>query len=711
MEYCLKKPFIIILLFINIFYQALSDKALAQQYTTEDQTSEINNNNKIDKNSDVNQDISPEEISSIIDKFIDLQVHKGPEWHALLYYSNVDLFGIGRYKSEVDGEGFFLSKDGKVNPKSELIATLNAFLRKDKKVVNNIEQYLVCEYPSRFTFLNSIIDISNYTVKLDQCGELQQWLLATQDYTNASIVFAAGFLGSAASMYGHTLLRINQDFSNINNNLLSISVNFGAVVDVENELGIRYILYGIFGGYYGSIAVQPYAQKIREYNNIENRDLWEFELSLTKEEIDFLLLHLWEIRETKFEYYFFDENCSYRILTILKVLRPDLDIGYPFPIITVPLDTVKYLDDEGLIKNTNYRSSIINILYNQSLELPESHQYFIEDLTQGNATVEDSFLQNLDATSQANILEFAYQYIRIQDRDGSEEQRKIYADRALPILIARSKIDAKSNFKDIEVPDNPINGHDTSRFNISYAGNSFNEDIHVPSMNIQLRSALHEATDWETGYLPNMKLKMLDIELRAYNIDISIEDQLFNEIELERLEYIAISSFTPFYAPLFRNKSWSISALSEQDITSANSRSIIHKARGGMGAMLANSQKDLALYGLLGFYTHASSDIQKGYSFGPLSEIGAFSRSFLGQSSLAYEYYLPVLGDNSHRQVLNLKHAINFGPNFQIIAFYKNNIYFNIGNGKDIYFTTGRNDNLNYKTKLEELGLGVHLYF
>jgi len=35
----------------------------------------------------------------------------------------------------------------------------------------------------------------------------------------------------------------------------------------------------------------PYYLKVREYNDMENRDVWEYELNLSPEEIDRLLMH------------------------------------------------------------------------------------------------------------------------------------------------------------------------------------------------------------------------------------------------------------------------------------------------------------------------------------------------------------------------------------------------------------------------------------
>ena len=62
---------------------------------------------------------------------------------------------------------------------------------------------------------------------------------------------------------------------------------------------------------------------------LENRDVWEYELNLEPHEIERLLAHTWELGFTRFDYYFFDENCSYHLLSLLDVARPGVELTDP----------------------------------------------------------------------------------------------------------------------------------------------------------------------------------------------------------------------------------------------------------------------------------------------------------------------------------------------------------------------------------------------
>jgi hypothetical protein len=45
---------------------------------------------------------------------------------------------------------------------------------------------------------------------------------------------------------------------------------------------------GLTGGYYGGFTTKPYYDIINTYNNIENRDIWEFNLNFTPKSLIFL---------------------------------------------------------------------------------------------------------------------------------------------------------------------------------------------------------------------------------------------------------------------------------------------------------------------------------------------------------------------------------------------------------------------------------------
>ena len=93
---------------------------------------------------------------------------------------------------------------------------------------------------------------------------------------------------------------------------------------------------------------------MQKYNHEESRDLWEYHLNLPPEEIPRLLEHLWELNQVRFDYYYLDENCSYRLLELLAVLRPNVDWATDLRFAELPIDTISKVKEQGLIAKVAY---------------------------------------------------------------------------------------------------------------------------------------------------------------------------------------------------------------------------------------------------------------------------------------------------------------------------------------------------------------------
>ena len=64
------------------------------------------------------------DVEEVIQKAQDLKLWEEPYWHTLVHYKPTF---FGHYKSLVDDPEFFCAKNGKTNPRAELMATVRAF--------------------------------------------------------------------------------------------------------------------------------------------------------------------------------------------------------------------------------------------------------------------------------------------------------------------------------------------------------------------------------------------------------------------------------------------------------------------------------------------------------------------------------------------------------------------------------------------------------
>src|SRR5262249_53633592 len=139
--------------------------------------------------------------------------------------------------------------------------------------------------------------------------------------------------------------------------LLDYGVDYSADVDTTNAL--LYAFKGLTGLFPGTFHHYPYYYKVREYNDYESRDLWEYDLSLSPAQVAMLVAHIWELGSTYFDYYYLTENCSYHVLGALEAAAPELELLRHVKTPVIPVDTVKALyENQGLVRDVRYRPSI-----------------------------------------------------------------------------------------------------------------------------------------------------------------------------------------------------------------------------------------------------------------------------------------------------------------------------------------------------------------
>ena len=265
------------------------------------------------------------------------------QWLRILHYSGNE--------SPIITPSFFVSTQGATDAALEFnssVALLN-----QQSAQTPAESAFACRFPFRLHFLE---DSLKQSWPRPHCPIFEEWR-AQLAPARIEIVFASSFLGNPASSFGHTLIKIVRRDSNgrPRHDLLSWGVSYGANVTTDNPLA--YMWKGTFGLFDGFFSVEPYYEKLRNYNSIDDRDLWEFNLNLTPEQLESAIDHLWEIRTTAMPYLFFDRNCSFQLLTFLEAVLPDLDVSRDLKLWVLPRETLRRLQKAGLIGDFRLRPS------------------------------------------------------------------------------------------------------------------------------------------------------------------------------------------------------------------------------------------------------------------------------------------------------------------------------------------------------------------
>lgn len=203
-------------------------------------------------------------------------------WISLGHYETAKL---GGWRSYVSDKKFFLAPDGNEHPDHELAATVQELYAP----ASLGEQHAQCVYPARTRWLKAQLNLGD--LPTPACAEYKKWFKDVSPHS-AVMIFPAAYLNSPSSMFGHTLLRIDQaDVQADKTSLLSYAINFGAYIEGSDN-SILYAWKGLMGGYPGLFALVPYQEKLSEYRSLENRDLWEYRLNLSQEETARMVEHV-----------------------------------------------------------------------------------------------------------------------------------------------------------------------------------------------------------------------------------------------------------------------------------------------------------------------------------------------------------------------------------------------------------------------------------
>ncbi|MGY2327614.1 Lnb N-terminal periplasmic domain-containing protein [Pseudomonas sp. SDT2931_S440] len=482
------------------------------------------------------------------------QLANDPFWLSLGHYESGKFKG---WRSYVSDKKFFLAPDGAHHPDQELKATVEALYAP----ASLGEKHAQCVYPARTRWLKDQLHLSDLPA-LD-CKEFKQWFKDVAPHS-AVMIFPAAYLNSPSSMFGHTLLRIDQaDVQSNNTALLSYAINFGAYIEGSDN-SILYAWKGLMGGYPGLFALVPYQEKLSEYRSLENRDLWEYRLNLTQVETERMVEHVWELKQIQFDYFFFDENCSYRLLELLQVARPSLRLTEQFPLTAIPTDTVKAVKEAGLVEKIDYRPSRERELLERAKPLDSDEQQWVLKISDDQKQLQDPAFKAIAKDRQALIIDAAYRLGRYRanglERDTERSQRSFELLRAINQNPAP---DLK-----IERPGLPEDGHEsrTWQAGIGTRGDkAFGE--------YGLRMAYHDLNDNAEGFPLGAQIEILQMKLRQYE---------GNHWQLQQLDLATIRSLTP-RNELLQPWSWQVTGGLERVPGKHDDETLVSHVNGGAG--------------------------------------------------------------------------------------------------------------------------------
>lgn len=341
---------------------------------------------------------------------------------------------------------------------------------------------------------------------------------------NITVIFASSYPGNPASLFGHTMLRVHRSAATAEHPLLDKGISFAADVDTDNAL--LYAIKGLFGGFRVYAESLPYYLRVQKYNNIEERDLWEYELSIS----DFSLLD-----QQKLSYFYLSKNCAYYLLKSLEAGNPSLDLTSKLKPWVIPSDAVKILwQTPGLVTKVTYRPSKKKQFLFRYHHLSRTEKDLVIQIFKNKTLSSDLF--KLSPVEQRDILDTEMDAVEYRHETPAFQKQ---------ILDARAAISLPTDELKIPPPENesPHLSHPSTRVSVGAIGSHDGDDRWL----LGWRPALHDGLDPAQGFSSDADFSIFDTEL-SYS-------RLRQRLDLEHLDFLKIVS-RPLWRVMTPETSW-----------------------------------------------------------------------------------------------------------------------------------------------------------
>ncbi|MDP3295852.1 MAG: DUF4105 domain-containing protein [Nevskia sp.] len=564
------------------------------------------------------------------------QLASSREWANLLH---VEPALFGKPRSTVKSDWFFVAADGATDPAAELRATLVAFF--DPAIRPPRDEPAQCLFGARYAWLDARLKFDPARLPRQVCDSRDTWMKALAP-EQLWVVFPSAYLNSPASMFGHTLLRLDGPEVKAGTPLLAYAANY--VAETPETNGLLFAVKGLTGGYLGQYSVLPYYEKVKEYARLESRDVWEYPLAFNPAAREQLLLHLWELRGAAFTYYFFTRNCSYQLLTLLRVADPTIEWGHRFDWRAIPTDTLRVL--LPVLGAPQYRPALATVIAAEGRALDAGQREQAVALAAGRLIADQA-----SAPASAAVLSLANDLL--QYRFGAGAVPRVTATgRSLSLLRARAATGEKGGRADVAIPErDPAQGHQTSRVALGVRARRGAAEVAT----LDWRPAYHDLLDPPAGYSDGQQIGFLDVGLRS---------RLDNgATTLDHLTVVDIVSIAPRSA-LFQPISWRFRAAHERADLGLGRDPRTTVLQGGPGLAWGRFASIVG-YGNAELRAEIGNARSDGYALQLGPRLGLLAQPQKFWSLQLEARWLPGLaGDQADRRTISLEQQWQLGKNY-----------------------------------------------
>jgi hypothetical protein len=178
---------------------------------------------------------------------------------------------------------------------------------------------------------------------LDSCSDIVEFRQKAP-LDEISLIFASETIAQPASMLGHAFLK----FSGINEHGWEVSHAISFYTDIDTYNIPKLLFDSLVIGKKGFFSLSPYYEKQQRYVDEEQRNVWEYPLTLDKFQKELFRLHIIELKQTHLTYFFQKYNCATVLNFILALSGKTIPESGGW---VTPLDVIKNAHQAGLIND------------------------------------------------------------------------------------------------------------------------------------------------------------------------------------------------------------------------------------------------------------------------------------------------------------------------------------------------------------------------
>ncbi|NCD04596.1 MAG: DUF4105 domain-containing protein [Spirochaetia bacterium] len=208
-------------------------------------------------------------------------------------------------------------------------------------LLENINNELLIKYPARYECIsrNLNLDIDYLSINPELIKYLKE-----NDYDQLSIALSEPINDQLMSMFGHAIVLLSHKDENIGE---GVSINLFAHLD--NLSSTEVIINGLNGHLVGYFAFDRAALIFENYSLKLNRELVVFKTNINKEQIQRILLMVWELNNAPISYQFINRNCVNGALSLLDYSLGNVKLRERANSILLPYSLVKVLKEKNYI--------------------------------------------------------------------------------------------------------------------------------------------------------------------------------------------------------------------------------------------------------------------------------------------------------------------------------------------------------------------------